>query len=114
MKLLVFICNQPEKLEEILEGFLEVGITGATIIDSLGMGRILAAEVPIFAGLKESLFGAATSSNKTILSIIKDPAKVDAAFQIIEEICGRLDEPGNGIAFTVPVDQVKGLMPEIE
>jgi len=56
MKLLVFICNQPEKLEEILEGFLEVGITGATIIDSLGMGRILAAEVPIFAGLKESLF----------------------------------------------------------
>jgi nitrogen regulatory protein P-II 1 len=114
MKLFVFICNKPEKLEEILEGFLEVGITGATIIDSLGMGRILATEVPIFAGLRESLFGAATSSNKTILSIIKDPDKIQAAYNLIEEICGKLDDPGVGIAFTLPVERVKGLMPEIE
>jgi nitrogen regulatory protein P-II 1 len=114
MKLFVFICNKPEKLEEILEGFLEVGITGATIIDSLGMGRILATEVPIFAGLRESLFGAATSSNKTILSIIKEADKVQAAYKIVEEICGTLDDPGVGIAFTLPVEQAKGLMPEIE
>ena len=52
MTLLVFILNNPEVLEEVLEGYLEVGITGATVIDSLGMGHILATEVPIFAGFQ--------------------------------------------------------------
>jgi nitrogen regulatory protein P-II 1 len=114
MKLLVFICNKPEKLEELLEGFLEVGITGGTILDSLGMGRILATEVPIFAGLRESMFGSAASSNKTILSVVKDQAQVQAAFDIIEEVCGGLDQPGTGIAFTLTVDEVRGLLPEID
>ncbi|NIM19133.1 MAG: hypothetical protein GTO51_01990 [Candidatus Latescibacteria bacterium] len=114
MKLFVFICNKPEKMEEILEGFLEVGITGATIIDSLGMGRILATEVPIFAGLRKSFFGAATASNKTIISVIREPEKIQAAYHIIEEACGSLDDPGVGIAFTLPVESVKGLMPETE
>ncbi len=113
MTLFVFICNRPEKLEEILEGFLEVGITGATVIDSLGMGHILATEVPIFAGFRESLFGSAAAYNKTILSVIKEPEKVKSAYNIVQEICGNLDKPGVGIAFSVPLEQVKGLMPEI-
>ncbi|MEJ2720801.1 MAG: P-II family nitrogen regulator [bacterium] len=113
MTLLVFICNNPEKLEEVLEGYLEVGITGATIIDSLGMGHILATHVPIFAGF-QSLFSGASAYNKTIFSVIEEPEKVDAAFDIIEEICGPLGSPGVGIAFTIPLEQVRGLMSELE
>jgi nitrogen regulatory protein PII len=113
MILLVFICNQPERLDEVLEGFLEVGITGATIIDTVGMGQILSSEVPIFAGFR-SMFRGASTVNKTILSVINEPAKVEEAFAIIEEAVGTLDEPGNGIAFTVPIDRVRGLMPELE
>jgi nitrogen regulatory protein PII len=113
MTLFVFICNNPEKLEEILEGYLEVGLTGATIIDSLGMGHILATQVPIFAGF-QSLFSAASAYNKTILSVIKEPEKVAAAFDIIEEICGPLGSPGVGIAFTIPISEVRGLMSELE
>lgn len=113
MTLLVFICNNPEKLEEVLEGYLEVGVTGATVIDSLGMGHILATDVPIFAGF-QSLFSAASAYNKTILSVIEDPKTVQETLDIIEEICGRLGEPGVGIAFTIPIDNVRGLMPELE
>jgi len=113
MILLVFICNQPERLDEVLEGFLEVGITGATIIDTVGMGQILASEVPIFAGFR-SMFRGASTVNKTILSVVNDAAKVEEALEIIEEAVGNLDEPGNGIAFTIPIDQVRGLMPELE
>jgi nitrogen regulatory protein PII len=112
MTLLIFICNDPEKLEEVLEGYLEVGITGATIIDSLGMGHILSTEVPIFAGF-QSLFSAASAYNKTIMSVIKEPEKVQATLDIIEEICGPLGTPGVGIAFTVPIENVRGLAPEI-
>lgn len=113
MTLLIFICNQPHKLEEVLEGFLEIGITGATVIDSRGMGHVLSTEVPIFAGLG-AFTGTAASYNKTIMSVIKEPEKVRAAFAMIGEVCGDLGKPGVGIAFTLPVDEVEGLMPELE
>ncbi|NIT87525.1 MAG: hypothetical protein GWN82_11915, partial [Gemmatimonadetes bacterium] len=41
MRLLVAVINDPEKLDEILSGFLEMGITGATVLSSEGMGRVL-------------------------------------------------------------------------
>ncbi len=110
--LLVYICNRPEKLDEILEGFLEVGITGATIVDSVGMGRILSAEVPIFAGFR-SMFRGASTVNRTIFSVVDGRERVAEAISIIEDAVGPLDEPGNGIAFTVPVDRVHGLKPEL-
>lgn len=53
MKLLVFVLNKEEYLEDVLEAYVEAGIPGATIIDSEGMGRFLAYEVPLFAGFKE-------------------------------------------------------------
>lgn len=113
MNLFVFILNDPDKLDEILEGFLEIGITGSTIVDSLGMGHILATEVPIFAGFRSLLRGA-SSYNKTILSVIKEPEKIRAVFDLIEDVCGPLDRPGVGIAFTIPLSEVRGLMPELE
>jgi nitrogen regulatory protein PII len=113
MTLLVFICNQPDKLEEVLEGFLEVGVTGATVIDTVGMGQILSTEVPIFAGFR-SLFRGASTVNKTIVSVIDEPTKVQEALDIIDEIFGGLDHPGSGIVFTVPIENVRGLAPELE
>ena len=50
MKLLIIILNKADKLEEVLEGFIEIGVSGATVIDSVGMGHIISREVPIFAG----------------------------------------------------------------
>ena len=70
-------------------------------------------ELPIFAGFRSLLSGASTY-NKSILSVIKEPEKVRAAFDLVEEVCGPLDNPGIGIAFTVPVQEVRGLMPELD
>lgn len=113
MTLLVFICNQPDMLDEVLEGFVEVGVTGATVIDTVGMGQILSTEVPIFAGFR-SLFRGASTVNKTILSVIDEPAKVQGVLDMIDEIFGGLDQPGSGIVFTVPIENVRGLAPELE
>ncbi len=113
MTLLIFICNQPDMLEEVLEGFVEVGITGATIIDTVGMGQILSSEVPIFAGFR-SMFRGASTVNKTIFSVIDEHEKVRDVLDIIDEILGGLNEPGKGIVFTVPIENVRGLAPEFE
>ena len=111
MKLLILILNKVEKLEEVLEGFIEAGVTGATLFDSVGMGHIISDEVPIFAGLR-FMFAGAKPHNKTIISVIKNE-KEDEVIHILRNILGDLGEPGTGIVFTLPLDRVDGLKPEM-
>ncbi len=99
-------------MEEILAGFLEIGITGATVVSSEGMGRVLSHDIPIFAGL-QTLISRSRPQNQTLFSVIDDPEKVDEAIGILQEVCGRFDDPATGIAFTVPVARVVGLAPEL-
>ena len=112
MQLLIAVINQEERMEEILSGFLEIGITGATLIGSEGMGRLLAAEVPIFAGL-QALAGRTRPRNQTLFSVIDSDEKVDAALALLQEVCGSFDTPATGIAFTIPINRVVGLKPEL-
>lgn len=112
MQLLIAVINHEERLDDILAGFVELGITGATVINSEGMGRVLSHDVPIFAGLR-SLTARSRPTNQTVFSVIDD-GKVEAAVALIQEVCGNLDAPGAGIVFTLPVSRVVGLAPELE
>jgi len=111
MKLLILILNKVEKTEEVLEGFLEIGITGATVFNTVGMGHILCEEVPIFAGLR-FMFAGAKPHNRTIISAIEDE-KEEPAINLLKKILGDMNKPGTGIVFTLPIDRVEGLMPEL-
>lgn len=112
MQLLIAVINHLEKLDEILSGFVELGVTGATIVDSEGMGRVLAQDVPIFAGV-EAFTTRTRPRNHTIFSVIREPEKVDQVVALLQEICGDLEDPATGIVFTVPVSRVVGLAPEL-
>ena len=107
MQLLLFVLNKEEHLDEILELFLELDISGATIINSIGMGRILAHDIPIFAGFR-NLMQESRPGNKTIMTIVSDE-KVSLVVKGIEQICGNLDEAGSGVLITLPVGMVKGI-----
>lgn len=112
MQLLVVVINHAELVEPVLAGFVELGITGATLVDSKGMGRVLSQEVPIFAGLR-TLNTRTRSANRTIFCVADDE-KIEAAVRMIEETCGDLGSAGAGILFTLPVTRVVGLAPELE
>jgi nitrogen regulatory protein PII len=111
MKLLILVVNEQEKLDEILAGFVEIGITGATIVDSVGMGQVLSTTLPIFAAFPVLRAGS-RPANKTIFSVADDD-KVERALDLIEEIWGEAVRPGSGIAYSLPVERVVGLKPEI-
>ncbi len=113
MQLLIAVINEEEKLDAILSGMVELGITGATIINSEGMGRVLSHDVPIFAGL-ELLALRSRPRNQTIFTVIREDEKVDGVMKLLREILGDLDDPGTGIAFTIPVSRVVGLANELE
>ncbi len=111
MQLLIAVINEEDKLDQILAGLLELGVTGATIVQSEGMGRVVSHDVPIFAGL-ERLASFSRPRNQTIFSVIKEEDKVDGVIALLREICGDLDDPATGIVFTIPVNRVEGLSPE--
>ena len=97
MQLLIAVINHVEQLDDILAGFVELGITGATIVNTEGMGHVLSHEVPIFAGLR-SLTARSRPSNQTVFSVIEDD-KVDAAIRTRAarpRNGHRIDMPGNG------------------
>ncbi len=107
LELAFCVVNDYRKLDMILEGFLELGITGATVIDARGMAQILKEDVPIFAGLS-SLFPGGNSDSHLIMSVL-DSAKLDEVIKLLDDVCGDFSKPGSGILFSVPVSRVHGM-----
>lgn len=108
MKLLVFVLNKEEVLEKVMEAYVEAGIPGATILDSEGMGRYLAYEVPLFADFKEFMRGN-SPRNKTILSLLRDEGSLKRLLPILEDTIEDFSAPGTGVMFTLPVDWAAGI-----
>ncbi len=103
---MVIVLGQPQLVDEVITGFLDLGVTGATVIDSRGMGQIIRQDMPIFAGLA-SLFPVSTGS-RVVLSVM--PAElVESVFKMVEEIVGQVSEGNSAVCFTVPVDEFRGI-----
>jgi nitrogen regulatory protein P-II 1 len=109
MKLLLVVLNSSDALEEVLEGLVEAGVPGATVVDSMGMGHILE-NVPLFAGMR-NVFRAAKPRNNMIFSAIPDDQAAET-MEILSTILDCAHGHGKGIAFTVPIDAAIGLHAE--
>ena len=113
MHLLICVVNNTASVNEIVGGFAQIGVTGATIIDSHGTAEIAAARVPVFAGFRQLVQGN-RRPNRTIFSVINDDETLDRAMEVIERVIGDLGESATGIMFAIPVTRVKGLAPKME
>lgn len=109
MQVFIFVLNQTELLERLLQEFAEHGIGSATVLDSKGMARILHSEeeMPIFYGLR-SVVSPERRSSKTIFAVLPDE-KVQVARRIVGEVTGGLSQPDSGIMFAMPALFVEGL-----
>ncbi len=99
--LMVLILDQAELVDELLTGFLDIGVPGATVLESRGMGSIIRKDMPIFAGLA-SLFPEHTGSRVVISVLDRDTA--DQVTELVEELVGQTDSAHSAICFTLPVD----------
>ncbi len=106
-KLLVVILYESYYLDDILEYFIEIGITGSTVIDSVGMGGILT-KVPLFASFIDFL-GSNKNYSKTILSVIDEDA-LKTVVEGIEDILGDLEKRSGAMIFTLDITFAKGSM----
>lgn len=111
MELLVCVINKPELLDDVLAGFIEVGVSGCTVIDSKGMGTIIANEVPIFSGFK-NLFSGVRESSYTVFAVIQDNHTLENAIKVVKEIYDSAEDADAGILFTLPVTNASGIKPQ--
>lgn len=112
MVLLVCILKDYRLVEDVLLAFVEAGVTGATVIEARGMGQIICNELPIFAGLRGMFPGAAMDSH--VITSVMPRGKAFTCLDLVERIAGPFDQPGSGIVFTLPVERVVGLSPELD
>ncbi|GAB2486476.1 hypothetical protein GCM10008929_09050 [Alkalibacterium psychrotolerans] len=108
MELVVIVLNKTDLLDEILSLFMKYKIKGATVLDSSGMGHLIANQFPMFSMFAE-LGEEREANSKTIFTVVKDEAERNEVLSIAESICGDLTQPDNAIFFSVPVNFAKGI-----
>ena len=110
MKLALVFLNKIEFLDDILAAFLEIGVRGATVIDSVGMGHIISQHIPIFAGLRDAFAG--SSPNNKIILVVVEEDMVKKISEVVDDICWSQEESGSGFMISLDVDKVFGLKQE--
>ena len=106
-KLLIIILYEHKYLEDILELFMELGIKGSTVIDSIGMGGILT-KVPLFADFINFL-GQNKNYSKTILALVSE-TELSSIVKEVDELLGDLDKRGGAVIMALDVSFAKGTM----
>ena len=109
MQLVVIVLNRTEYLEDLLKEFAERGISGATILDSTGMARVLGSheDLHIFGSLR-MMFNPERQESKTVLTVLPEE-KIPVLKESVRDVVGDLSKPDTGILFGVPLSFVEGM-----
>lgn len=102
--LLVLIARTEESFDPLVTALLDAGITGATVLESRGLGAIIRSEMPIFAGLAALL--PQSTGSRVVLSVAT-PDRIEALMRFLQQ----LPRERRPIGVTLPVHQVLGLEP---
>lgn len=112
MQLLLIVLNKTEKLNSLLDAWMEQGIGGATVLKSSGMVRILAKNIeqyPIVGSLRRMLTDIdERKDSRTIFMALQDE-KIEAAKAVVRGVVGELSQPDTAVMFTLPVLSVEGV-----
>lgn len=114
MYLILFVLNDPDRLDEVLSAWEEAGVSGVTVLPSTGLGRLrqkggLRDDVPLIPGLAD-FYHHQSDINHTLFSVVDEEPLVQKVVQATEALLGSLDQPGKGILVVLPTFSVHGLI----
>ena len=112
-KLLVAILTNLQTCHEVIHLWEELGVPGATILDSIGMRHLKERhahrdDLPLIPSLR-SMLEQEEFDHRTIFSVVSDEFDVDDLIHRTEQLVGNFEAPHTGLIFVVPVLQVRGL-----
>lgn len=107
---MILILAKEEQLDNLLSAFADIEVTDLTVIDGVGMGKVLRDDLPIFAGLR-NLMKDRPQYTKILLSAIRDNKKVEEIVSVLRRICGDFEREKSALLLTAPLDGVWGGLP---
>jgi nitrogen regulatory protein PII len=109
MYVLVIVLNETNFLNDILAKFVDLGVKGATILDSQGMAGVIVDEeindIPLFGALKNIIKGTG-KYNKTIFTVLKNEELVERVVDAVQEVLNGDAKATTGFMFSVPVGKL--------
>jgi nitrogen regulatory protein P-II 1 len=102
MYLLIAVINDEELLDELITGWLDIGITGATVVETTDLLQLISHHIPIFAGFR-SLTSGGIHHNRTLLTAIENRKVLDQAIAYLETLCRETEKPHQGVYFVTPL-----------
>lgn len=109
-KMVILVLADGSKAMATLEAWARVGVTGATILDSSGIGRQLAGrdDLPLIPSIR-AVLRTQERTHRTIFSVIPDTFDSLELVRATEAITGPLEAPHTGILIVLPVLEAYGL-----
>ncbi|GIK10422.1 MAG: hypothetical protein JETCAE02_25690 [Anaerolineaceae bacterium] len=109
-KMIILVMADGGKASDVLQTWAQAGVSGATILDSSGIGRQLAArdDLPLIPSIR-AVLRAQERTHRTIISVVPDSFDLSALIRATEAVTGSLAAPHTGILIVLPVAEVYGL-----
>jgi len=112
MYLILFVLDNPDKLEDLLNAWEETGTGGVTVLSSTGMHRLNAGvirdDIPLIPGL-DDFYKRVEDYHRTLFTIVKDEEMLNKIVDATQSVVGDLNKPNTGILVVLPTAQVYGL-----
>jgi hypothetical protein len=111
MYMVLFVLDDPALLNDILDAWEEIGVSGVTIIESTGINRLRRARqvgTAFMAGINRLMSGD-QEMHYTLLTIVRSENIVIQCVAAAETIVGDLLEPNTGVLAAWPLTYVKGV-----
>ena len=111
--LIVAVLTEAQLCHDVIHVWEEVGVTGATILESVGMRQLMQAhshrdDLPLFPSIRKLMEGE-EFHHRTLFSVVPDDFDVDELIRRTEQLVGDFIQSDNGFIFVVPVSKVRGL-----
>ncbi len=110
--MVVIVVNNPDDYPAVLEAWEALGLSGVTILDSSGLGRVRRAgmleDFPLMPSMND-YFDDREIHHRTLISVVDDPLIVDKMIESVQRIVGNLEDKNTGFLFVLPVTRVVGM-----
>jgi nitrogen regulatory protein PII len=110
--LVVLIVDRLDEVPGVLDSWEQAGVTGVTILESTGLGRVRRAalrdDLPLMPSLQDLLENEEIH-HRTLITVVETEEEVDRVIAAAQENTGNLEEAHTGFLFVVPVLRVIGL-----
>jgi hypothetical protein len=112
MYMIMFVLDNPDQLDRLLEAWETAGIRGATIVESIGIQRLRRQNVPMRYFFQTP--GLVEEGHLTLFVIVNDETLVQGCLQATEQIVGDLEKPNTGVFAAWPLTLVHGVAARLQ